>query len=195
RAEQLFLTLLENHPDDAEAAYMLGRIYFQENRGDYAMAQFQRVLKLDPRSYRAHNNIALCYEAGGDTQMAIRHFLTAIKLVEKDHPEYDWPYSNLADLLLKQDDAERAYQAVTIAAKRNPYSARNFFLGGKALSKLGRNEDARKWLLRSADLDPSYPEPLYLLGQVYMKLGEREKAKETLTRFREVKANAPRKRK
>jgi tetratricopeptide (TPR) repeat protein len=195
QAEQILLALIEKHPTDADASYMLGRIYFQENRGDYAMAQFMRVLKLNPRSYKAHDNIALCYEAAGNAEMAIRHFLTAIKLVETDHPEYDWAYANLADLLLNEDDAEKAYNAATMAAKRNPYSARNFYLGGKALMKLGRPEDAQKWLERSTQLDPSYPEPLYVLGQVYMKLGQREKAKATLAQFKEAKANAPRKRK
>ena len=29
----------------------------------------------------------LCYQANGDTETAIRYFLTAIKLVEKDHPD------------------------------------------------------------------------------------------------------------
>ncbi len=195
QAEQILLALLEKYPTDADAAYMLGRIYFQENRGDHAMAQFMRVLKLDPRSYKAHDNIALCYEAAGKTEMAIRHFLTAIKLVETDHPEYDWAYANLADLLLNENDAEKAYNAATMAAKRNPYSARNFYLGGQALMKLGRPEDAQKWLERSTQLDPSYPDPLYILGQVYMKLGQREKAKATLAQFKEAKANAPRKRK
>ena len=194
QAEQILLSVTEKHPTDADAAYMLGRIYFQENRGDYAMAQFLRVLKLNPNSYKAHDNIALCYEAAGDTETAIRHFLTAIKLVEKDHPEYDWAYANLADLLLKHDDPEKAYNAATMAAKRNPYLARNFYLGGKALMKLGREDDARKWLERSTELDPSYPEPLYILGQIYRKSGEKEKAKDALAKFKEAKANAPRKR-
>ena len=194
KAEDTLVRILEKHPNSVEAAYTLGRIYYMDDRGDYAMAQFQRVLKLDPKNYKAWDNLGLCYEAAGDAEMAIRHFLTAIKLVEKDHPEYDWPYANLAELLIKQNDHERAYQAATMAAKRNPYSARNFFLGGKALAKLGRTGDARKWLERSTKLDPNYPDPLYLLGQVYMRLGEKEKAKETLARFREVKAKAPKKR-
>ncbi len=79
---------------------MLGRIYYQEARLDYAVGQFQRVLKINPRSYKAYDNLGLCYEALGDTELAIRYYLAAIKLVEKDHPEYDWPYANLANLLV-----------------------------------------------------------------------------------------------
>ncbi|MCW5981160.1 MAG: tetratricopeptide repeat protein [Bryobacteraceae bacterium] len=194
QAEQSLLRILDLTPADEEAAYMLGRIYLMDSRVDYATALFQRVLKLNPSAYKAWDNLGLCYDAAGETDTAIRHFLTAIKLVEKDYPEYDWPYANLADLLLRQERDQEAYQAATMAAKRNPYSGRNFYLGGKALSKLGRMDDAIKWLERSAELDRAYPDPLYLLGQLYLKKGEKQKATEALSRFREVKAKAPTKR-
>ncbi len=193
-AEQTFLKLLELQPNNDDAAYMLGRIYYMDNRVEYATAQFQRVLKLKPRSYKAYDNLGLCYDAQGDHEMAIRHFLTAIKLVDEEGLDYDWPYGNLADLLLRRNEVQQAYQAATQAAKRNPYSARNFYLGGKALSKLDREVDAVRWLERSVAIDPNYPEPLYLLGQIYSKNGDRAKADETLEKFREVKQRAPRER-
>lgn len=187
RAKDTFMGLLDQHPDDAEAAYMLGRIYYQEGRIDYAMGQFQRVLKLDPQSYKAYDNLGLCYEARGETDMAIRHFLTAIKLVDKEHPDYDWPYANLANLLLQTGDANEAFAAASKAADRNPNSARNFYIGGKALCKLGKTDLCVNWLERSVSLDPNYPDPLYLLAKAYGQLGQQQKAKETLEKFREVK--------
>ncbi len=190
-AEQLFLKVLDNEPANEDAAYMLGRVYYMENRVDYAMAQFQRALKVNPKSYKAWDNLALCYDAKGEYEKAIGAFLEAIKIVEKGFPEYDWPYANLADLLLRRNEFQQAYQAATMAAKRNPFSARNFYLGGKALWRLDRTEDALKWLERSSGLDPDYPEPLYLLGQVYAKSGDREKAKDMLERFRVAKEKAP----
>jgi tetratricopeptide (TPR) repeat protein len=187
-----FLVLLDAHPNDAEAAYMLGRIYYQDGRIDFAIGQFQRVLKIDPKSYKAYDNLGLCYQARGETDLAIRHFLTAIKLVETDHPEYDWPYANLASLLVDEGDARQAFSAASKAADRNPFSARNFFLGGKALHRLGKLDLASNWLERSASLDPDYADPLYLLGRVYAQLGQESKAKDALQRFREVKAREPR---
>jgi tetratricopeptide (TPR) repeat protein len=194
RAEQVFLKLLDREPNNEDAAYMLGRIYYMQNRTDHAMGLFQRALKVNPKSYRAWDNLGLCYDAAGNPEKAINAFLQAIKIVEKDFPEYDWPYANLADLLLRRNEFQQAYQAATIAAKRNPYSARNFFLGGKALLKLERTGDALKWIERSTDLDPNYPDALYLLGQVYLKTGQRDKAKEALDRFRVAKENAPKQR-
>ncbi len=92
-------------------------------------------------------------------------------------------------------DAEQAYGYASQAAKRNPNSARNFYLGGKALAKLGKNELCVNWLERAVSLDPNYPEPLYLLGRVYSLLGQEEKANAALERFEAVKNAAPRQRK
>lgn len=190
-----FILLLDRHPQDDEAAYMLGRIYYQEGRVDHAIGQFQRALKTNPQSYKAYDNLGLCYQALGDTELATRYFLTAIKLVEKDHPDYDWAYANLSSLLFDKGDFEKAFAAASKAADRNPYSARNFYFGGKALAKLGKNDLCVNWLERSVALDPNYPEPLYLLARVYSQLGQDEKAKAALEKFQALKATAPRQRK
>ena len=191
RAEDTFISLLDKLPGDEEAPYMLGRIYYQQGRFDYAIGQFQRVLKIDPRSYKAYDNMGLCYQALGDSEMATRCFLTAIKMVEKDHPDYDWAYANLASLLLEKGEAQQAFAAASKAADRNPLSARNFYIGGKALCKLEKTNLCMNWLERSVSLDPNYPDPLYLLAKVYSQLGQEQKAKQTLERFRAVKAKAP----
>jgi len=190
-----FVTLLEHHPNDEDGAYMLGRIYYQEGRIDHATGQFQRVLKINPKSYKAYDNLGLCYQALGDTELATRYFLTAIKLVEKDQPDYDWPFANLANLLLDKGDAEKAFAFAAQAAKRNPNSARNFYLGGKALGKLGKNDLCINWLERSVSLDRNYPEPLYLLSRVYSQTGDEAKAQAALEKFSALKNSAPRQRK
>jgi protein O-GlcNAc transferase len=191
QSENTFIGLLDKHPDDEEAAYMLGRIYYMQGRIEHAAGQFQRVLKFNPQSYKAYDNLGLCFQARGETELATRHFLTAIKLVENDHPDYDSAYANLADLLLENNDFEKAFAAASKAADRNPYDARNFYLGGKALYKLQKAELSLNWLQRSVALDQNYPEPLYLLSKVYAQLGQEEKRREMLDLFREVKARVP----
>lgn len=189
-----FITLLDRHPADEEGAYMLGRIYYQESRLDQAIGQFERVLKLNPQSYKAWDNLGLCWQARGENDKAVAHFLQAIRLVETDHPEYDWAYSNLADLLLKTGDAEHAFAAASKAAHRNPASARNFYIGAKALRELGKDDLCLNWAQRSVALDPSYSEAQYLLVRVYQRLGQQEKAEQAQRKFLELKAKEPGKR-
>lgn len=195
KALQTFMALLDQQPEDEEGAYMLGRIYYQEGRMEQASGQFQRVLRINPKSYKAFDNLALCYEALGNDELATRYFLAAIKQAEDSGADYDWAYANLANLLLDKGDAGKAFVAASKAADRNPYSARNFYLGGKALAQLGKNELSVNWLERSAALDPRYPEPLYLLWKEYARLGQQARATAALEKFREVKAAAPKERK
>jgi protein O-GlcNAc transferase len=190
-----FIDLLERHPENEQASYMLGRIYYQEGRIDQAIGQFKRVLSTNARSYRAYDNLGLCYQAKADNETAVRYFLTAIKLVESERVDYDWAYANLADLLLKTGDPERAYRAAAKAVGLNPNSARDFYLGGKALDQLGKVDLSLNWLQRSAALDPSYPEPEYLLAQIYRRLGLQDKAEQARKRFLEAKAKSPSSRK
>jgi tetratricopeptide (TPR) repeat protein len=186
-----FIDLLERQPENQEAPYMLGRIYYQEGRIDQAVGQFERVLRLNPRAYKALDNLGLCYQSKGDYETATRYFLSAIKLVDKDHREYDSVYANLAELLLNAGNDEKAFDAAAKAVDRNPYSARDFYLGGKALERLGKLDLSLNWLQRSAALDPNYPEPQYLLARVYRRLGQSEKAEKAQKKFLEVKAKAP----
>ena len=191
QAESTFLQLLDTHPADTAGAYMLGRIYYQENRFELAAAQFQKVVRLEPRSYKAYDNLALCYEALGDAENAVRHYLAAIDLARSEEPDYDWPYANLANLLIDENDPQRGFDAAATAAKLNPRSARNFFLAGKALIRIGRHREALQWLERSVTLDAAYAEPLYLLGQAYKRLGDDEGARRALAAFESVKAGQP----
>lgn len=188
RAQAAFLRLLDLNPSDSDGAYMLGRIYYEDQRFDLAAAQFQKVIRLDPRSYKAYDNLGLCFEALGDAERAIRHYLAAIQIVEQDRPEYDWPYANLANLLIEENDPQRGFDAASTAARLNPESARNFFLGGKALTRLGRHREAVRWLERSAALDRDYPQPLYLLGQTYQRLGNQELAERSFKAFESAKS-------
>ena len=194
QAIDTFITLLDRHPNDEEGSYMLGRIYYQEGHIDQAIGQYERTLRLNPKAYKAWDNLGLCWQSQGQSEKAIAHFLRAISIVEKDHPEYDWAYANLADLLLQTGDAERAFAAAAKAANRNPNSARNFYIGAKALDKLGKTELCLNWLQRSAALDPTYSEAQYLLAKVYHRLGQTEKAEEARKRFLELKAKEPGKR-
>ena len=189
-----FIDLLERHPRNEDAAYMLGRVYYQEGALDQAIGQFERVLRLNAYSYKTYDNLGLCYEAKGDKDKAARYFLTAIKLVEKTHPEYDTAYADLAELLLKTGDSKKAFDAAAMAANRNPASARNFYLGGKALEQLGKTDLAVNWLQRSAALDPSYPQPLYVLALIYHKLGKEQASAEARKKFREAQAKVSGKR-
>jgi len=193
-AEETLLYAVGLDPRSVEARYALGRIYYQQSRYEQAIDQFRKVLTLDPKSYKAYDNLGLSYEGLNDDQQALQNYLNALKLVAKDHPEYDWAYANLASLMLKMGEYRKAFDLGVEAARRNPDSARNCFLTGKALIKLEKYDLSVRWLKRAAELDLDYPEPHYVLGQVYNKLGRPEDARRELQVFQEIVKRIPQKR-
>ncbi|MGH9630663.1 MAG: tetratricopeptide repeat protein [Bryobacteraceae bacterium] len=193
-AEQVLRSALEIDPGHQASQYALGRIYYQQSRVTEAAGLFRSLIEKDPKDHRAHDNLALCYAALHKDSDALRHFLTALKLVHKDHPEYDVAYADAAHFFLDRGEHEKAFQLAAEAAERNPSSARNFFLAGKALVKLDKAGLSVRWLKQAADLDPTYAAPRYFLAQVYRRLGRAEEAVRELETFEKLKKMAPSKR-
>lgn len=193
-AESSLLAAIEQEPRNPEPRYALGRIYYQQNRFELAIGQFQKVVEMDPKSFRAWDNMGLAYEGLNDIPNAMQRYQKALALVHKDHPDYDWVYGNLSDLLYKKGDYKQAFQFAAEAANRNSNSGRNFYLGGKSLAKLDKLDLAAKWLSQAVTLDPSLSEAHYQYAQVLKRMGKDEEARRELKIFQEVKAKEPRKR-
>ena len=193
-AEEALKQAAVRAPADAEIPYDLGRMYYQQGRHADAARSFRRAIELDPREYRAWDNLGLATEALGDFSQAQQHYLKALALVHKDHPRYDVVYANFADLLIRTGDYQHAFDLAVEAAQRNPDEPRNFFLAGKALAQLGKSDLSVRWFEQAIKLNPDYPEPHYLLSQAYRKLGRTEDAERALKSFQAAAARAPKER-
>lgn len=191
-AEEVLKRAAARAPADGEIPYQLGRMYYHQRRHSEAADALRRAIALDAGAYRAWDNLGLTYEALGDVAQAQQHYLKAIALVHKDHPDYDVVYANFADLMIRLGDYQRAFDLATEAAERNPAEPRNFFLTGKALVQVGRSDLSVRWFEQAIRLNPDYPEPHYQLAQVYRRLGRTEDAERELKSFKAALARAPR---
>ncbi len=193
-AEETLTHAAVRAPVDAEIPYDLGRIYYMQGKHAQAAESLRRATVLDPRAYKAWDNLGLASEALGDLAQAQQHYLKAIALVHKDHPRYDVVYANFADLSIKLGEYQRAFDLAAEAAERNPDEPRNLFLAGKALVQLGRADLSVRWFEQAIALNADYPEPHYVLSQVYRRLGRLEDADRALKSFRAAAARAPKER-
>ncbi len=185
-AEGELVTSLRDRPHDQETLYYLGRVYYTQNSFRPAVDIFRRLIEENPRSYKGYDNLGLCYEALGKTDDAAAAFKKAQELARAEDPSYDWPYANMAEMLIKMNRVDEALPYAVEAARIDPKSARDQFLVGKALSRGNDLQSSIEHLGRAAQLDPNYPEPHYLLGQLYRKLGRPVEADREFARFEDI---------
>jgi tetratricopeptide (TPR) repeat protein len=193
-AEASLKSAVRIEPHHVPALYALGRVYYQQNRLSEAVEQLTTVVQLEPKHYRAWDNLGVCFDGLQRDADALKAFFKALDLVMKDHPGYDVAHADLADFFLRREQYEKAFQLAAEAAHRNPLSARNAFLTGKALTRLGKEEISLRWLEQAVKLDPNYSEAWYLLAQTCRKTGKSDRAAEALARFRELSKEPQRRR-
>jgi tetratricopeptide (TPR) repeat protein len=191
-AERSFQAALSLDPKNEEALYALGRLYSMQNRFPEAVERLEAAVRIDPKNYKAWDSLGVSYDALNRDSDALRSFFKALDIVQKDHPTYDWAHADLADFFLRRDQNEKAFQLAAEAAARNPESARDCYLTGKALVRLEKHELSVRWLERAVQLEGQYADALYLLAQTYRKVGRQEDAARALERFKEVSKNRPR---
>ena len=65
-------TAAAQYPRDRVVVNQIGRILFLKRQYNDAIAEFDRVLKIDPEDLQAHYNLMLCYQGLGNAEMAGR---------------------------------------------------------------------------------------------------------------------------
>lgn len=173
--------------DVPEAHYALGRMFYEQGRYPEAVDRLERVVRSEPQNFKAHDNLGLCYDILQEDTKALHHFFRALDLVKSAHQDYDWAHANLADFFLKRNEAGKAFQLAAEAAQRNPSAARNFYLTGRALVMLKRDENSIRWFREAVRLDGTHAEARFQLGQALKRLGRETEATEQLRIFRQLK--------
>ena len=119
-------------------------------------------LRVNPRSFLAHTNLGYCHELHGRPHLAIDHYRQAAQLTD-DYVNATAMH-NLANNLLragKYDEAITWYEKFIAAALTVPPEARAavsldlaYLNLGRALSKVGRTDQARVAFTKALELNP-----------------------------------------
>jgi tetratricopeptide (TPR) repeat protein len=185
-AEPFYGAAAQLAPTDFQMHYHLGRVYYTDQQFEKAEKEFRRVLELNPVFVKGYDNLGLALEASGKEEEAIESYRKAIDLNEQQRQENEWPYVNLAKLLIKKNRFDEALELAQKATVFKPRSAEPFFALGMALNDEGKDQEAVKVLKTAVQNDPQYSKPHYLLGQIYRKQGLLEEAKKELRTFQEL---------
>ena len=161
-------------PENLEARYHLGRVRYQENRFDDAIAVFRTVLEKDPDNVRAQDNLGLCFEAKNQMEDAVAAYQRAIELDQKSVSRSAQPYLDLGTLLIKTSRPEEGIAFLRQAAEIDRRSGAVQYQLGKAYFDLRRYSEAQQATEEAARLDPKDSATHYLLGRIYQRLNKQE---------------------
>jgi len=167
---------LHMNPGDVEARYHLGRVRYQQNQFDQAIAAFEEVLRRKPGDVKAQDNLALCLEGKNQVGPAIAAYRKAIDLDAAASVHSEQPYLDLGKLLTVLNRRAESLPLLERAVAITPNSATAHYELGRTLFGMEKLEPARLQLEQAVSLDPRNSSHHYLLGRVYKRIGKPEQA-------------------
>lgn len=167
---------LQMNPNDVEARYHLGRVRYQQNQFDLAIAAFQEVLKRDPGNVKAEDNLGLSLEGKNQTDAAIAAYRKAIDLDQAAASHSEQPYLNLGSLLARSNRTSEAIPLLEQALQIAPEEFKVRYELGKAYLEAHRLDLARQQTEEAVKLSPSDNTAHYLLGRIYQRLNMKDLA-------------------
>ena len=197
-AEVTERTLLKTSPDNIDAHKMLGRIYLRQlgenesgvsstspsgNVLDQAIAEFEKIVSLSPRSVEDRMVLGQLYTVKHDQPKAEEQFRIA-RSIEPDSEEV---ILNLARLYAESGDVQHAITVIESVPVNDRTPKMEFTLGA-AYAQLKKPKDAIAAYERAEDLEPGDLRTIDALAEA---LFNDEQYDEALKQYRQLAAADP----
>jgi tetratricopeptide (TPR) repeat protein len=181
---------VELDPQNKDAWYYLGRVYYTKARLPEARNAFLRVLDLDAHDARAEDNLGLILETEGKTTAAAEAYRQSIAWQQQSLRPSEQPYVNLGNLLMEQGQTKEAMEALRKAVELAPSNAYCHLKLGLLYRKTNQLEGAQHELEKATQLEPDNAAAHYQLGRVYKEMNSITRAREEFDRAAELQARS-----
>lgn len=177
-AEATARNLLKNSPNDVDAHKLLGRIYLRQlsdaqnapssaspsgNVLDQAIAEYEKIVQLEPKSVEDHMALGQLYTVKHETQKAEEQF----KIAQNIEPDSEDVVLNLARIYAENGNLGYAAKVIEAVPEAERTSKMEFALGA-AYDQLKRPKDAIAAYERAGDLEPGDTRAMDALGQALL---------------------------
>lgn len=175
-AEQLGRKVIDEQPDNSDAASLLGVIAFRGGQMKDAIQWTERAVAGNPDAAGLYGNLCEMYRQVGQADKAVTAGRRAIEL----EPNYLQGLNNLGIALFESQDfkgAEDHYRRAIECDPKFPEAHNNL---ANALRAQRRQEEALTEYSRAIELRAAYPEALSNLGCTLREVGRLEDAEKAL---------------
>jgi len=162
----------------AASLYRKAVDYQKAMKWQKAIETYNELLRFEPMSAEAYNNIGVCYEKQGQVRMAAKSYEKAISI----NPRFYRSYNNLGIIYYRLKNFDKARAAYEQALQLNPGNSQSEVNLALVYERLRRGELARRTLERVLTNDPENAEAHYNLARMLEEQGQHENA---LTHYRQ----------
>ncbi len=167
QAEQGYLGVIEEQPDNLDALHLLSVLRLQEGRPEDALIYIERVIHIAPDAAEAFGNKGTALQAMERYGEAAFAFRTAIK----HDPQAAHHHYNLGNTLRASEDKPSAVLAYRDALKCAPDLVQAHSNLATTLSELGLFDEAITHCQTALKLDPKFADAHYNLGNAHRESG------------------------
>ena len=178
-AERLYRRVLEQDPDDTDAANLLGLLYIETGKFATARKVIEQAIAIQPDNPHSHYNIGIAAKECGDSAAALHHFQESARLAPANVDAWV-ALGNMQKLVSQFADAADTYrQALTIdrshlAARAGLSAALND--AGVQASEQSRFDEALTFYHEAIEIDSSNAKAALNAGMLLEQLGDGESA-------------------
>jgi arylsulfatase A-like enzyme/Tfp pilus assembly protein PilF len=183
-AIEVFLTLLEKHPDVQNTRLRLAAALAKQGKFEESAEEYRKILKLDPESALAHHELAKKLVKLQQFNDAIAEFREAIRLA----PTVAQSYLELGNLYLKLKQPREAATCYEKTLENEPDNAVAQASLLSVLVHLGESAKASEYARKAIELDPMSFEAHFNLG---LLLISQNRTQEGIAEFRAAQLLRP----
>jgi len=170
---------LAANPNDLEALYDLGNVYFDEENWDKSMKTFEQLIEhLTPSDhqkinvFQAYLRYGLAAKKLNMIEQAYKGFSMA-RTFRQDNFEVNY---ELGSLEFERKNYEKAIQLLQHARTQDPDNPAVLRQLGHALFRLKKPKEAMTFIRKAIDIAPDDKESLYTLAECYHEANQIEQA-------------------
>jgi tetratricopeptide (TPR) repeat protein len=176
------------NPGSAEIHYFLGRHYMGQSNYGLARTELETAIQLDPTYMKAYDNLGITLDLLGDRTAALKNYLKAIELDERQGLPSELPYLDLAKSYHEQNDLAGAASFATKAISKNPRSDLAYFELARIYFDNAQWSEAVEALQKAIAIDQYSMQYYYLLGRTYRNLGKLDESKRAFENYSKYRA-------
>jgi len=184
-AENLYSKVLKIDPNNFDAVFLLGSLWFQMKNYSDAIRMLTNAINLKPKNINAYQNLGVLLIEIGESQKAVQVLVKA-SMIQPDHSGVLYNLGNAYKDLGKLVKAVSCYEKTIKIEPRNTKARNNL---GNVYKSLRDNKKAIEAFKKTLEIEPNHINANHNLANTYKETGDFLKAKKFYKKSFEINSN------